>query len=121
MDKQYYVLESHQDKNISWRKGQIILLDPDIALPYIDVFITPLYSAIKSGAFKPGEPVTPKIVEDIQKIKEVLKPAVPEPVAVKIVDNNDVIKPVPSTKKLLQNKLQAQILAKKAELSNQKK
>ncbi len=119
MDKQYYVLESHNDKNISWRKGQVILLDPDVALPYIDVIITPLYSAIKSGVYKPGESVKPKIVEDIQNIKEAFKKPEPEPVANKIVDSNDVIKPVPSKKKLLQNKLQAQILAKKAELSKQ--
>ena len=120
MDKQYYVLETHKDKNISWRKGEIILLDPETALPYIDVIITPLYSAIKSGVYKPGETkITPKIVEDIQDIKEVLKPDATEPIAKKIIDSNDVVKPIPSKKKLLQNKLQAQILAKKAELAKQ--
>ncbi len=120
MDKQYYVLESHKDKNISWRKGEIILLDPEIAVPYIDVIITPLYSAIKSGAYKPGEPIKPKIVEDIEKIKEALKPDEPAPLAHPIVDSNDVIKPAPSKKKLLQNKLQAQIMAKKQELAGSK-
>jgi hypothetical protein len=119
MDKQYYVLTDHKDKNISWKKGEIILLDPDLALPYVGVIIIPLYTAIKEGYLKKSEPKKPLITEVIQEIKDVIEPksapiSHPAP-----PDSNDVIVPVPSKKKLLQNKLQAQILAKKAELAKQ--
>ncbi len=102
MDKQYVALIDHQDKNISWKKGQLVLLDPEVALPYIGVILTPLYSAIKAGLYRPEPPKTDlvsKIIADF---------------------SDDLVKPEDRKKKLLQNKLQAQIMAKKAELAKQK-
>ena len=121
MDKQYYVLIDHKDQQISWKKGTIILLDPSIAFPYIGFILTPLYSAIKAGLYHPDEPKPPFIAEVVADIKTILTPPVIAPTPKPIIpDSNDVIKPLPSKKKLLQNKLQAQILAKKAELAKNK-
>lgn len=121
MDKQYYVLTNHKDKNISWTKGEIILLDPDLAVPYIGKILTPLYTAIKSGIYQPNEPKLPLVAQIIEDVKEAISPD-PKVEPAKFVpqDSNDVVKSEPSKKKLLQNKLQAQIMAKKAELANQK-
>ncbi len=102
MDKQYVALIDHTDRNLSWKKGQLVLLDPDVALPYIGVILTPLYSAIKAGLYRPEPPkqtLVGKIIADF---------------------SDDIVKPEDRKKKLLQNKLQAQIIAKKAELTNKK-
>lgn len=123
MDKQYVVLADYKDNNISWQKGQLILLDPELALPLLGNVITPLYSAIKAGTYNPEKINEPVIVKIIDEVKEILTPppTPPQP-TIKPPDSNDSIKkPEPTTKKLLQNKLQAQIIAKKAELAQKNK
>jgi len=120
MDKQYYVLVDHKDHNISWQKGEVVMLNPDLALPHLGIHLVPLYSAIKSGLYKPDLPKEPLLAKIIEDVKELIAPA-PTPVATPAMpDSNDVITEKPTNKKLLQNKLQAQILAKKSELAKNK-
>lgn len=120
MDKQFLVLASYKDKGINWHEGEVILLDPELAVPYIGVILTPLYSAIKAGLYPPL-PQKPLAARVIAQVKDALTPDEEQTVsATPSPDSNDVIKPEPSKKKLLQNKLQAQILAKKAEMAKEK-
>lgn len=121
MDKQYVVLVDYKDKNISWQKNEIILLDPELALPYIGNVIIPLYSAIKSGLYHNDETQKPLVAKIVEELKDKLAPPPTHtPSAPKAPDSNDIVTVTPSKKKLLQNKLQAQILAKKAELAKNK-
>lgn len=92
----------YKEKDLSWKKGDVILLDPQFALPYIGSHLTPLYSAIKSGLYKVSESPKPLIAKIIAEFSD------------------DIVKKDQGGKKLLQNKLQAQILAKKAELAKNK-
>lgn len=109
MDKQYFVLMDHKEHNISWQKGHVIMLDPTTAIPHIGIHLVPLYSAIKTGLYKPSDTPKPLLTQIIEAVSPTPSPGATDQVPQK-----------PSSKKILQNKLQEQILAKKAELAKNK-
>ena len=59
--KQYYVVRNHSEKEIGhWKKGSIIELDPDVAIPYVGAgILVPLASAIATGLIPPATTVAP--------------------------------------------------------------
>ena len=63
--KQYYVLRSHQESDLGkWDEGEIIEIDPDVAIPYVGArILVPLASAIRTQIIPP---LDPKLAQQIE-------------------------------------------------------
>lgn len=63
--KQYYVLRDHEEKGLGdWHEGEIIDIDPEVAIPYIGArILIPLASAIRTKIIPP---LDPKLAQQIE-------------------------------------------------------
>ena len=114
MLKQFFVLVDYKEKGFHWKAGYVVLLDADIALPFIGTILTPLYTAIKAGLYPlpPKKPLAARIVENI---KEEIRDAVGMPPEPPKNTPPSSLGSILAKKKFLQNDIRAKIQAKKAE------
>lgn len=63
--KQYYVVRTYQEKSVgNWKEGQIVEVDPELAVPYIGArILVPLASAIRTKLIPP---IDPKLAQQIE-------------------------------------------------------
>ncbi|HAV15346.1 MAG TPA: hypothetical protein DCX25_03375 [Candidatus Pacebacteria bacterium] len=114
MHKQFFVLADYREKSIHWKAGNIVLVDPDIAVPFIGTILTPLYSAIKAGLYPPA-PQEPLAIKMMKKMKENVKEIVGMPPESSKNPPPSSLGSILAKKKFLQNDIRAKIQAKKAE------
>lgn len=64
--KQYYVQRNYQEKGVGdWKQGEIVEVDPELAIPYIGArILVPLASAIRT---KMIPPIDPQLAQQIEK------------------------------------------------------
>lgn len=64
--KQYYVQRTYQEKGVGdWKQGEVVEVDPDLAIPYIGArILVPLASAIRTKIIPP---IDPQLAQQIEK------------------------------------------------------
>mgnify|MGYP001585300018 CR=1 FL=1 len=108
------MLVDYREKNIHWKAGDVVFVDPDIAIPLIGTILTPLYSAIKAGLY-PLPPKKPLAAKMIEKVKENVREIVGMPPESPKSPSTSSLGSILAKKKFLPNDIREKIQAKKGQ------